>query len=178
MFYTGAVGTAKTKGGLLESQKTLITLQINGERYEVAVTVNKTLLEILREDLDLTGTKHGCEVGECGTCTVLINDQPILSCLTLGVEIQGQKITTIEGLEQNGKLHPIQQAFIELQAAQCGYCTPGMLLSSKALLDENKNPSQDEIKEALSGNLCRCTGYWKIIEAVELTASRLGASKE
>jgi carbon-monoxide dehydrogenase small subunit len=162
----------------LESQKTLITLQINGERCEIAVPVNKTLLEILREDLDLTGTKHGCEVGECGTCTILINQQPILSCLTLGVEVQGQEITTIEGLEQSGKLHPVQQAFIELQAAQCGYCTPGMLLSAKALLDENKNPTQDEIKEALSGNLCRCTGYWKIIEAVELTASRLGAAKE
>ena len=162
----------------MESRKTLIALLVNGERHDLAVSVSKTLLEILREDLDLTGTKHGCELGECGTCTVLINNQPILSCLTLGVEVQNQSITTIEGLEQNGKLHPIQQSFIELQAAQCGYCTPGMLLSAQALLDEKSNPTQTQIKEALSGNLCRCTGYWKIIEAVELTASRLGAAKE
>ncbi len=162
----------------MQSQKSLITLQVNGESYQIAVPAHKTLLEILREDLGLTGTKHGCEVGECGTCTVLVDNQPILSCLTLGVEVERQKITSIEGLEQNGKLHPIQQAFIEKQAAQCGYCTPGMLLSAKALLDEKKNPTQSEIKEALSGNLCRCTGYWKIIEAVELTALRMTAPKE
>ena len=139
--------------------------------------VHKTLLEIVREDFDLTGTKHGCEVGECGTCTVLVDGTPVLSCLTLGVEVEGTAITTVEGLDDNGTLHPIQQSFLELQAAQCGYCTPGMLLTSKALLDENPSPSQGEIKEALSGNLCRCTGYWKIIEAVELTATKMGGAK-
>jgi carbon-monoxide dehydrogenase small subunit len=160
----------------LDGKKQLINLHVNRESYEIAVKTHKTLLEVLREDLELTGTKHGCEVGECGTCTVLIDGEPILSCLSLGIQCQGQEITTVEGLETNGDLHPIQTAFIEKGAAQCGYCTPGMLLTSKAFLEENSNPSQDEIKEALSGNLCRCTGYWKIIEAVELTAARMSKS--
>ena len=150
---------------------------MNGERQEAFLPVHKTLLEILREDFELTGTKHGCEVGECGTCTVLVDGIPILSCLTLGVEVEGTEIMTVEGLDDNGKLHPIQQSFLDLQAAQCGYCTPGMLLTSKALLDQNPDPSEDEIKEALSGNLCRCTGYWKIIEAVERTAESMGGAK-
>lgn len=157
--------------------KELIELKVNGESHQVAVPVQKTLLEVLREDLQLTGTKHGCELGECGTCTVLIDGEPVLSCLTLALDAQGCEITTVEGLEQNGRLHPLQIAFAERGAAQCGYCTPGMLVTAKALLDKNPNPSRDEIKEALSGNLCRCTGYLKIIEAVELAASRLTSAR-
>jgi len=157
--------------------KELIQLKVNGENFQVAVPVHKTLLEVLREELQLTGTKHGCEVGECGTCTVLIDGEPVLSCLTLTVEAQGREIITVEGLEQNGKLHPIQTAFAERGAAQCGYCTPGMLVTAKALLEKNPNPSREEIQEALSGNLCRCTGYLKIIEAVEVAATQLTSAK-
>lgn len=156
--------------------KELVKLNVNGELYEIAVPVHKTLLEVLREDLNLTGTKHGCELGECGTCTVLIDGEPVLSCLTLPIEVQVHEITTIEGVAHNGKPHPLQIAFTELGAAQCGYCTPGMILAVKALLDKNPSPTCDEIKEALSGNLCRCTGYLKIFEAVELAASHLRGS--
>jgi len=134
------------------------------------VPVHKTLLEVLREDLNLTGTKHGCETGECGACTVLVDGEPVLSCLALPIEFQGREITTIEGMANGATPHPLQTAFAELSAAQCGYCTPGMLLTSKALLDKNPHPSRDEIKHALAGNLCRCTGYTKIIEAVELAS--------
>lgn len=151
----------------------LITLHVNGERSEVAVLPHHTLLEVLREDMGLTGTKHGCELGECGACTVLIDDIPMLSCLTLPVEVQESKITTIEGLEQHGKLHPLQETFAELGAAQCGYCTPGFLLSGAALLHTNVQPTREQIKEALAGNLCRCTGYTKIYEAVEAAAKRI-----
>jgi aerobic-type carbon monoxide dehydrogenase small subunit (CoxS/CutS family) len=153
--------------------KQLITLHINGEAVEVWTLVHKTLLEVLREELHLTGTKHGCELGECGTCTVLIDGQPKLSCLVLPVEVQGQEIQTVEGLAHNGELHPLQLAFAELGAAQCGYCTPGMLLSATSLLSENPTPSKAEIQRALAGNLCRCTGYTKILEAVELAAQRM-----
>ncbi|MCI2430642.1 (2Fe-2S)-binding protein [Candidatus Acetothermia bacterium] len=152
--------------------KRLVELKVNGERQQIALPVHKTLLEVLREDLHLTGTKHGCEVGECGTCTVLIDDQPVLSCLTLPVEVEGRAITTIEGISSNGKSHPLQTAFTQLGAAQCGYCTPGMILTAKALLDQNSIPTREEIVEALSGNLCRCTGYLKIFEAVELVAKQ------
>jgi aerobic-type carbon monoxide dehydrogenase small subunit (CoxS/CutS family) len=153
----------------------LITLHVNGELREVAVLPHHTLLEVLREDLGLIGTKHGCELGECGACTVLMDGLPILSCLTLPLEVQGREITTIEGLEQNGKLHPLQETFAELGAAQCGYCTPGILLSGAALLREHPQPSREQIKEALAGNLCRCTGYTKIYEAVEEAAERMKA---
>lgn len=153
----------------------LITLHVNGERHELAVVPHHTLLEVLREDLGLIGTKHGCELGECGACTVLIDGQPVLSCLTLPVEVQDGEITTIEGLEQNGKLHPLQETFAELGAAQCGYCTPGILLSGAALLREHPQPTREQIKEALAGNLCRCTGYTKIYEAVDAAAERLNA---
>jgi carbon-monoxide dehydrogenase small subunit len=159
----------------LNTDVRLISLRINGEDHPTAVPVHKTLLEVLREDLGLTGTKHGCEVGECGTCTVLVDGEPVLSCLTLAVDAQGREITTVEGLAQNGELHPLQVAFAERGAAQCGYCTPGMLLTAKALLDKNPRPTEDEIKEALSGNLCRCTGYLKIVEAVRLAGERLAA---
>jgi len=156
--------------------KTQLTLTVNGETRDVVVPVHKTLLEVLREDLNLTGTKHGCELGECGTCTVLVDGLPVLSCLALPVELQGREIKTVEGMAENGRLHPLQQAFAELGAAQCGYCTPGILLTAEALLAANPAPTRDEVREALAGNLCRCTGYTKILEAVELAALRMHGS--
>ena len=153
-----------------------LTLNVNGEDVEILAPVHKTLLEVLREDLDLTGTKHGCELGECGACAVLIDGQAVLSCLALPVEHQAPaRIVTVEGLASGARPHPLQTAFAELGAAQCGYCTPGMLVTAKALLDSTPRPSRDQIVEALSGNLCRCTGYVKILEAVELAARRMQA---
>ena len=157
--------------------KALLSLSVNGETRDVVVAPNKTLLEVLREDLALTGTKHGCELGECGTCTVLLDGEPVLSCLALPVECQGRRITTVEGMAEGGRLHPLQQAFVELGAAQCGYCTPGILLTAQALLADNPGPTRDEIRHALAGNLCRCTGYTKILEAVELAALRIGGAR-
>ena len=154
----------------------LITLHVNGEFHELAVVPHYTLLEVLREDLGLIGTKHGCELGECGACTVLIDGLPVLACLTLPVEVQNSEITTIEGLEENGKLHPLQETFAELGAAQCGYCTPGILLAGVALLRDQPHPTLEQMKDALAGNLCRCTGYTKIYEAVEAAAERLQAA--
>jgi carbon-monoxide dehydrogenase small subunit len=151
-----------------------IALTVNDEAREALAPVHKTLLEVLREDLGLTGTKHGCELGECGTCTVLVDGEPVLSCLVLPVEVEGRRITTIEGMAQGGRLHPLQQAFAELGAAQCGYCTPGILLTATAFLAERPSPTRQEVKEALAGNLCRCTGYTKILDAVELAALRMG----
>jgi aerobic-type carbon monoxide dehydrogenase small subunit (CoxS/CutS family) len=156
--------------------KTQITLRVNGETRDVIVPAHKTLLEVLREDLNLTGTKHGCELGECGTCTVLVDGLPVLSCLALPIELQGREIKTVEGMADNGRLHPLQQAFAELGAAQCGYCTPGILLTAESLLAANPAPTRDEVREALAGNLCRCTGYTKILEAVELAALRMHGS--
>ena len=153
-----------------ELTKRLLRLKVNGETREIATETNKTLLEVLREDLGLTGTKHGCELGECGTCAVLMNGEPVLSCLVLGVESEENEITTVEGLMPEGRPHPLQRAFADLGAAQCGYCIPGILLTAKALLDKNSHPSRDQIRQALSGNLCRCTGYTKILQAVELAA--------
>lgn len=153
--------------------KTAITLRVNGETHEVYVPVHKTLLEVLREDLGLTGTKHGCELGECGACTVLVDGEPYLSCLTLPIEVQGREIVTVEGMARNGELHPLQTAFAELGAAQCGYCTPAMLLTACALLEREVYPSRETIKEALAGVLCRCTGYTKILDAVELARDRM-----
>ena len=152
---------------------TLLTLKINGEERDVLAPPHKTLLEVLREELNLTGTKHGCELGECGACTVLLDGEPVLSCLVLPVECQGREIKTVEGLARGGQLHPLQQAFAELGAAQCGYCTPGILLTAEALLEDNPTPTRDEVKVALAGNLCRCTGYTKILDAVELAALRM-----
>ncbi|MDQ2952671.1 MAG: (2Fe-2S)-binding protein [Chloroflexota bacterium] len=149
------------------NEKAMLTLQVNGERRTVAAPPHHTLLEVLREELNLTGTKHGCELGECGACTVLIDGVPILSCLTLPQQVTGSEILTIEGLADGSTLHPLQTAFAEEGAAQCWYCTPGMLLTAKALLDGKPHPSRDEIALAISGNLCRCTGYTAIYEAVE-----------
>ena len=148
----------------------MLTLHENGETRTVAAEPHHTLLEVLREELDLTGTKHGCELGECGACTVLVDGVPILSCLTLPLGMTGAEILTVEGLASRTELHPLQSAFAEEGAAQCGYCTPAMLLTAKALLDANPRPSRDEIAHAISGNLCRCTGYTAIYEAVERAA--------
>jgi aerobic-type carbon monoxide dehydrogenase small subunit (CoxS/CutS family) len=144
---------------------------VNGERVAVSFPPNATLLEVLREQLGLTGTKHGCELGECGTCTVLLDGVPVLSCLALALSCAEHAVDTVEGLARDGALHPLQEAFAELGAAQCGYCTPGFLLSAKALLDAEPHPSRERIVDALSGNLCRCTGYLKIFEAVERAAA-------
>src|SRR3989475_4036525 len=146
--------------------KATISLELNGEPCEVAFAPHKTLLEVLREDLNLTGTKHGCELGECGTCTVLVDGRSILSCLMLGLEAEGRDVKTIEGMAEGGTLHPLQDTFADLGAAQCGYCSPGFLLVAEELLKKTPSPSRDEIKEVLSGNLCRCTGYIKSYEAV------------
>lgn len=155
------------------SAKHLISLKVNNELFEVAAPVSKTLLEVLREDLHLMGTKHGCEVGECGTCAVLVDGRPVLSCLALPIELEGREITTVEGLSDNGRLHPLQDSLADLGAAQCGYCTPGILMVAAALLQENAHPSRPEIQEALGGNLCRCTGYLKIFEAIERAVEKM-----
>lgn len=147
--------------------KKLITLTVNQKEYELAVNSNMSLLDLLREELNLMGAKEGCGIGECGACTVLLNGRAVSSCVMLAVEADGMDITTIEGLETEGGLHPIQQAFVEKGAIQCGFCTPGMILSAKGLLDKNPRPSEQEIRTAISGNLCRCTGYQKIVEAVK-----------
>jgi len=154
------------------ADRVAVRLRVNGEDKAVMVPPYKTLLEVLREDLGLTGTKHGCELGECSTCGVLVDGKPYLSCLAMPLDLEGREITTVEGLADGSEPHPLQVAFAELGAAQCGYCTPAMLLTASALLDRDPYPTRDAIKEALSGVLCRCTGYLKIFEAVELAASR------
>jgi aerobic-type carbon monoxide dehydrogenase small subunit (CoxS/CutS family) len=162
----------RSKGPVSTKQRQ-ISLILNGDAAQVAFAPHKTLLEVLREDLLLTGTKHGCELGECGTCTVLVDGLAVLSCLVLGLDADGREVLTIEGMADKGKLHPLQETFADLGAAQCGYCTPGFLLVAKVLLEQNPSPTREEIKEALAGNLCRCTGYIKIYEAVELAAATL-----
>ncbi|HEY0545550.1 MAG TPA: (2Fe-2S)-binding protein [Pyrinomonadaceae bacterium] len=154
-------------------QKEHIQFTLNGEPAEVAFAPHKTLLEVLREDLNLMGTKHGCELGECGTCAVLVDGRSVLSCLALGLDMEGREVRTVEGMAEGGVLHPLQETFADLGAAQCGYCTPGFLLVAEELLEKNPQPTREEIKEALAGNLCRCTGYIKIYEAVELAAARM-----
>jgi len=150
-----------------------LTLNVNGEAQEVSFAPYKTLLEVLREDMDLTGTKHGCELGECGACAVLVDGLPVLSCLAIALECEGKRIETVEGLANGSKLHPLQAAFADLGGAQCGYCTPGILMTAKALLEREPNPSRERIKEAISGNLCRCTGYQQIYESIEEGARRM-----
>jgi carbon-monoxide dehydrogenase small subunit len=150
-----------------------VNLSVNGEAVEASFAPYKTLLEVLREDLALTGTKHGCELGECGACAVLVDGEPQLSCLLLAVECEGRRVDTVEGLARGAELHPLQAAFADLGAAQCGYCTPGILMTAKALLEREPNPSRDRIREAISGNLCRCTGYQQIYEAIEAAARTL-----
>jgi len=151
-----------------------IALKINNQDYELLVADNETLAQVLRgTQVNLTGTKQGCEIGDCGACTVLMDGKPVNSCLVLAVQASGHEITTIEGLARNGKLHPIQEAFIEAGAVQCGFCTPGMILKAKALLDTNTKPTRQEIRKAFVGNLCRCTGYFKIINAVEKASEML-----
>lgn len=153
--------------------KQIINLTVNGRPYELLIEPNTTLVDLLRDELDLTGTKCNCRAGECGACTVLIDGKPALSCLTLAVSAHDKNILTIEGLADGGRLHPIQQAFVDYGAIQCGFCTPGMILTTKALLDENPNPTQEEVKLALSGNLCLCAGYVKIVEAVMAAAEAM-----
>jgi aerobic-type carbon monoxide dehydrogenase small subunit (CoxS/CutS family) len=154
-------------------QRLHLELTVNGESTPVSFPSYKTLLEVLREDLNLTGTKHGCELGECGACAVLVDGEPKLSCLVLGVECAGSRIETVEGLANGAELHPLQAAFADLGAAQCGYCTPGILMTAKALLEKDLNVDREQIKEAISGNLCRCTGYLQIFEAIEEAAVRM-----
>jgi aerobic-type carbon monoxide dehydrogenase small subunit (CoxS/CutS family) len=159
----------------------LLSMSVNGEMAGAAVDPTKTLLEVLREDLRLTGTKHGCELGECGACAVLLDGEPVLSCLVLAPECEGRRVDTIEGMATDGRLDPLQEAFADLGGSQCGYCTPGILMTARALLDREPNPSRELIREAIAGNLCRCTGYLQIIEAIEAAAltgrrSKTGAS--
>jgi aerobic-type carbon monoxide dehydrogenase small subunit (CoxS/CutS family) len=162
----------------IASQRTAtIRCNLNGEQTDVSFASYKTLLEVLREDLGHTGTKHGCELGECGACAVLVDGTPVLSCLVLALECDGKDVTTVEGMGASGDLHPLQDAFADLGAAQCGYCTPAILVTAKALLDRNTQPSRDQIREALSGNLCRCTGYLQIFEAVEAAVLKIAARK-
>ena len=158
--------------------KQRLTLKVNGRTEELLIEPHKTLLQVLREDLGLTGAKHGCGVGDCGSCTVLLDGEPVNSCLVLALQVDGREVTTIEGLAQDGKLHPVQDAFIDHGAIQCGFCSPGMILTSKALLDANPHPDHKEIRKAISGNLCRCTGYQKIVEAVEDAAKRLAGGRK
>lgn len=156
----------------MSSNKRVIILNVNNQEYEVLVKPQQTLLEVLRETIGLTGTKSGCNEGSCGACTVLVDNKSTLACSTLAIAAQGKEIMTIEGLAgEDGKLHPIQQSFVENGAIQCGFCTPGMVLSAKSLLDRNSKPNEEEIKEALGGNLCRCTGYVKIIKAIKVAAN-------
>ena len=159
-------------------KKCHITFQLNGATTEVLVAPNQTLVGMLREDLGLTGTKYGCGEGDCGACTVLLDDQPVNSCLVLAAQVDGRKVTTIEGLADGDKLHPLQNAFIEKGAIQCGFCTPGMILSAKALLDNNPDPTELDIRTAISGNLCRCTGYQKIVEAISHVAKDHSSPEE
>jgi len=153
--------------------KKLITFRVNDKEYEIAVAPNRTLTQVLREDLNLLGTKEGCGVGDCGACTVIVDGKPVNSCLVLAVQADGSDITTIEGVARGDSLHTVQQTFVEMGAIQCGFCTPGMVLSATSLLDKNPRPTEREVREALSGNLCRCTGYQKIVEAVQEASRRM-----
>ena len=154
-------------------EKEIITLTVNGESYEALVKPNSTLLDVLRDQLELTGSKRGCDAGDCGSCTVIMDGRPVNACLVLALKAEGREITTIEGLAEGTQLHPIQEAFVEYGAIQCGFCTPGMVLSAKALLDRNPKPTEEEIKSGIAGNLCRCTGYMKIVEAIQAASQKM-----
>ena len=154
--------------------KQIIELKVNGETHEVLAETHRTLLEVLRENIGLTGTKEACDTGECGACAVLLDGIPVNSCLVLALDARGKEVTTIEGLAVNGKLHPVQKAFVEHGASQCGFCTPGMIITAKALLDENPKPTEQEVRQAISGNLCRCSGYAKILEAIKAASEEGG----
>ena len=162
-----AKATRQSARKAMAVEKRKLILRVNKEEYELFVYPHRTLAEVLRDELHLTGTKQSCSEGACGTCTVLLDGAPVRSCLLLAAEAQGKEITTIEGLAENGRLHPLQQAFVEHYAIQCGFCTPGMILTAKALLDKNPHPTEEEIRRAISGNICRCTGYAKIVEAIK-----------
>jgi len=153
--------------------KKIVSITVNGKVYEAAVRPNQTLVDFLRDELDLIGTKKGCELGDCGSCTVLMDGRPVNSCLVLAVQANGREIQTIEGLEGPEGLHPIQKAFVDKGAIQCGFCTPGMILTAKSLLEKNPSPDRDEIRRAISGNLCRCTGYHKIVDAIEAASAQM-----
>jgi carbon-monoxide dehydrogenase small subunit len=155
-------------------EKEIITLTVNGESYEALVKPNSTLLDVLRDQLELTGSKRGCDAGDCGSCTVIMDGRPVNACLVLALKAEGREITTIEGLAEGTQLHPIQEAFVKHGAIQCGFCTPGMVLSAKALLDRNPKPTEEEIKSGIAGNLCRCTGYIKIVEAIQAASQKMG----
>lgn len=159
------------------SEKISVSLRVNGRDYTVTVAPNARLLDVLRDELLLTGTKEGCAIGECGACTVIMDGKAVNSCLVLAASAAGKEITTIEGLEQGGRLHPLQEAFMQHNALQCGFCTPGMIMSAKALLDQNPHPTRAEIKAAIAGNLCRCTGYEQIVDAIEEAAEKVGPKK-
>jgi len=163
---------------VIQVNKLTVELTINGEKRKVETTPSTRLLDLIRDDLRLTGTKEGCGKGECGACTVIMNGELVASCLVLAPQADGVTITTIEGIGNEKKLHPIQRAFIETGAVQCGFCTPGMILAAKKLLEENPHPTEEEIKRGISGNLCRCTGYQKIIDAIKLAANRLSTRDE
>jgi carbon-monoxide dehydrogenase small subunit len=163
---------------LEEGKKKVVKLVVNGEMHEVLVSPQRTLLEVVRNELGFTGTKHACGTGECGACTVLIDGKPMLSCLTLAADLEGREIVTIEGVSQGEELHPIQQSFVENGAIQCGYCTPGFVLMAKALLDEDLSPTEDDVRWHLRGNLCRCTGYVKIVEATMKAARKMRGGKK
>jgi len=150
-------------------------LKVNGEKYQVEVEPQEILLDVIRDKLNLTGTKRGCDTGDCGACTIIMEGKAVNSCLVLALEANGKEIVTIEGLAKEGQLHPLQEAFVQHGAVQCGYCTPGMIMSAKALLDENRNPTEEEIRKAIAGNLCRCTGYAKIVQAIQVVADRPSA---
>jgi len=162
---------------VIGQEKVRLRFELNGESTDLSFAPYKTLLEVLREDLGLTGTKHGCELGECGACAVLLDGQPVLSCLVLGLQAEGRKLTTIEGLADRSELHPLQEAFADLGGSQCGYCTPAVLLTAKALLDRTPSPSREQIREALSGVLCRCTGYQQIFDSIEEAMSRMSTQR-
>ncbi len=155
--------------------KKVISFNLNGEDIQVLAEPNRTLLDLLRDDLGLTGTKKGCEAGECGACTVMLDGRPVNSCITLAAEVEGCKVITVEGVAQDGQLSPLQRQFIDKWAFQCGYCTAGMIMSAKALLERNPHPTEQEIREAIEGNLCRCTGYVKIIEAIQAVVAEMDA---